>query len=186
MLLKKRFVLSLCSAFFFLFSAHVPATMIDLNDFLPSYDPAVSVSVDGVSADFTESAIFSPISLTNMSLHIPADAYYLMFDYELMVAPNNVDYFDFYLNDLTRPHFSVGGYVGTTAGTFSTDISSFTDMDLALVFALSYDWGDGGLDSVLSIRNLEITQRVVPVTTTYLLMMIGLFGMLVIKRSCIF
>ena len=135
-----------------------------------------------MSAIFTEDAVYSPISLIQEGLPIPSDAHYLMFDFELVVAENNIDYFDFYLNDVTTPYFSTGGFSGTSAGSFSTDISHFADFDLPIIFSLNYDWHDQGLDSVLTIRNLEISHRAIPETASYLLMLLGLLGMLALKR----
>ena len=137
-------------------SAH--ALPVDLVTF--SADPAgnVVISADGLSATFSEDAIYSPISLSG-SVSAPDAIIGLSFHYELVVAPWNEDYFDFFVGDISAPEFSVGGAAGDTAlvfsGTHSVDLSSSGATSQPVIFDFGFGFGDGGLDSQLIISNVE-------------------------------
>lgn len=180
MLIIKQCTLWLFGVLCLITSTQASAILIDLNTLTANVSGAVAISGDGLSATFYEDPIYSPVALWTPGLPTPADSEVLSFDYELVVATNNSDYFDFYLGDLTSPIFSVGGTAGAIeplffSGTYTMDVSSYADSTLPLAFSLIYDWGDAGLDSTLTISNLEIVERSVPEPATLVLLALGLF-----------
>lgn len=180
MLIIKRCTLWLFGVLCLTTSTHVSAILIDLNTLSPNVSSAVTISGDGSSATFNEDTIFSPVALWTPGLAMPADSEILSFDYELIVATSNTDYFDFYLDNLTAPIFSVGGAADEAeplifSGTYTIDVSSFASSSLPLVFSFINDWGDAGFDSTVTISNLEIIERSVPEPATLMLLAVGLF-----------
>ena len=185
MLVVKRFILSASIVLSLIFSTQVSAVMIDLTSFSSNAPGSVAISNDGLSATFYEDAtITSPVALWNTGLAIGSESQALSFDYELTVASNNADYFDFYLGNLTSPLFSIGGNADATGpllfvGSYSTDVSSYANSTLPLVFSFIYDWPDMGLDSTLMISNLELIEIAVHEPATLFLIMLGLFAIAV-------
>src|SRR3990170_7560148 len=100
-------IVLLCSLIWFLGAGEILAFPLDLNTFTPNPSGAISIASDGSSATFYEDPVTAPVSLET-ALFIPLDALSISFDYSLMVAQDNEDYFDFYLFDTTTPVFSTG------------------------------------------------------------------------------
>ena len=180
MLIIKRCTIWLFGVLCLATSTHVSAILIDLNTLSTNVSSAVAISGDGLSATFTEDPVYSPVALWDTGLLMPADPEILSFDYELIVATGNNDYFDFYLGDLTSPIFSVGGAADEVeplilSGAYMVDVSPFANSTLPLAFSFIYDWGDGGFDSTLVVSNLEIIERSVPESSTLMLLAVGLF-----------
>ena len=165
-------------ACFIVISSQATAVIIDLNTFTADPSGNVSVTADGLSATFTEDLFISPISLSHSGYSIPSDSTFLTFDYSLSVAAYNEDYFDFYLSDLTTPLYSVGGFTDLYSDTLSFDVSAFAGSLLPMNFSFSYGWDDWGLDSSLTISNLEITQASISVSEpgSLLLLLSGILG----------
>jgi hypothetical protein len=154
-------------------SGEARALPVDLLTF--SADPAanVGISADGLSATLTEHATTSPVSLSNPALALPPDALQLEFSYELTVAAQGEDYFDFYIDDLSAPQFWVGGPAGDVAlvfrGTHSVDLAALAGTPVPVIFDFSSGFEDLNLDSELTISGVEI----VPIPEPGSLLMIG-------------
>jgi len=161
---------------------------VDLNDFAPFPDGAVAIAADGQSAVLYEDVEFAPVSLENLAFSIAPNDIELSFDYELEVAADNEDYFDFYIDDLSTPAFWIGGYAGLYEGHYSVLLADFfnpSDPETAVIFDLYYGSGDRGYESTLRISNVSILQREagVPDTgATLLLLANGLAAVLAGRR----
>jgi len=190
-------ILSRCAMFTIIVTFHISinnaaAQIIDLNTFEAFPASNVDISIDGSSATFYEDIFYSPVSLENLSFQMPTDAKTLKFDYELTVALDNEDYFDFYLGDTSAPLFSVGGFADSIIydaplvwnDTFEFDISAYSGSSTAMVFGFIYGWEDWGTDSILTISNLEIVERIlVPEPSTFILLVLGIMGIMSMRRT---
>ena len=160
------------------------ALSVDLATF--SADPAANVviSIDGLSATFSEDAIFSPISLSG-TVSAPDSIIGLSFHYELTVAPGNEDYFDFFVEDISSPEFSAGGLAGDTelvfSGTHSVDLSTSGATSQPVIFDFIFGFADGGLDSQLVISNVEAA--VIPEPRPVALLAMALLLMALWRRT---
>lgn len=156
------------------------AYTVDLNTFNAPVGNVV-ISANGLSAAFTESAEYGPISLENLTLPIPSDGISLSFNYQLTVPENNVDYFDFYINNISTPLLSYGGQPGVYTGIANVGVGSFAGTSIPAIFSFMYGNEDLGLDSVLTISNLEVNTSAVPVPGGLLLLGSGVLGLLGIR-----
>ena len=118
----------------------------------------VTFSADGFTAYFKEDPDYTPITLeTTLDIPAGADNVNFSFDWELIVATDNQDYFDFYLGDIILPFdsfdayvpiFYDGGYFSNTmpttiSGNYSVDLSSYIGTEVDIVFSLMAGWDDG-------------------------------------------
>lgn len=165
-------------------ATNVFAIPVDLSTF-DLIDSTVTVS--GSSATIEEDPWLAPVTLLDYDLPIPADAMSLTFDYELVVAPYNEDYFDFYFGDLSAFSDSFGGYNNNATenliytGMIGKDLTGFAGSTLPLAFALNWGWNDSGYDSVLTISNVEINP--IPEPATLLLLGTGLIGLARMRKK---
>ncbi|MCB1787297.1 MAG: hypothetical protein H6953_13410 [Chromatiaceae bacterium] len=161
------------------------ASPIDLSQFDTVDSTVVVFGPDNASATVTEDDIdfLAPVGLWDLDLAIPADADLLRFSYELVVPADNEDYFDFYFGDLAGPHLSFGGYEGVYSGTVEESLTAYRGGTLALAFALSFGFDDFGFDSILTISDVEISQREqVPLPASIVLLSAGLIGWRTARR----
>ena len=184
----KSLLLLVVTVFIAIFSAtNVFAIPVDLSAFERGQNvpvAAVDIALDGFSATFYEDSI-APISLENERFFIPSDALTLSFDYMLVVAADNVDYFDFYIelddSGYNKLAFWDGGAEGTYTDTFSYDLTDLRGNTVPVIFDLMYDWPDSRYDSVLTISNVKINP--IPEPATLLLVSAGLIGMARIRKK---
>jgi len=167
--------------------------LMNLNTF--TADPTVAVSANGQSAVFTEDQYISPVSLLLIPFVVPGNALSLSFDYNLAVAPGNEDYFHAKLFDLGTGDSltgfdlgDVGGLEGTHAGPTLWDLTSLRGQSVGLVFDLGYGYDDFGLESVLTVSNVDLSTSVTPVPEpgTLMLMVSGLGGLGWVSRKKMF
>ena len=169
--------------------AGADATPIDLNNFWADSD--VSVSTDGASASFVESA-FSAVVLSNdPNLGDPeviqaGPDVWLEFDYNFTESALGDDEFGAWIIDPnTGASFDVPGdpyefFLNETgSGTVSFDLSGLDGIsDLGFQFQLSSLPGDADYGSTLGISNLRLVSQVVvpePATATLLGMGLAMF-----------
>lgn len=186
----KHFERNLTSAFvvlavllFFSGSNAAHADLIDLNDFFT--DPSVTVLPDGSAATLAEDPIFSPVLLSNdpflgdpevISPVVIGKNHLLSFDwmFDEPAGSNNDDEFGAFVIDASTGLSAGPAYEfftsETGSGTVSFDLSGLVGEWLGLQFQLSALPGDLGLDSTVTISNVEA----VPVPGAVLL---GLFGL---------
>lgn len=173
------------------------AIPVDLFSF-DMIDYTVTIFVpDNSSASIAEDSLRAPVGLWESDLPIPADALSLTFDYELVVASYNEDYFDFYF-DSAGPSDSFGGYNDTDtnliyAGTISKYLTDFAGSTLPLAFTLNSGWegyndssgnwirDNWELASVLTISNVKINP--IPEPATLLLLGTGLIGLARMRKK---
>ena len=185
---RKLSLLLAVLVFITVFSAtNVFAIPVDLSAFERGQNvpmAAVDIASDGSSATFYEDSI-APISLENESFFIPSDALTLSFDYNLVVAADNEDYFDFYIEldeyGYNKLAFWDGGHEGTYTDTFSYDLTDLRGSTVPVIFDLMYGWDDVGYESILKISNVEINP--IPEPATLLLVSAGLIGMARIRKK---
>ncbi len=165
------------------FSGMAHAIPIDLGAFHNSSPANVHVTADGVTAFFNEDPVFSPVFLSH-TLLLPTDASTIKFEYALAVRDGNEDYFDFYIDDLAMPEFSVGGvgWMGAS-GAHSVDVRSLAGTSVDVVFSFLAGWSDGGLNSLLTIRNVEISHVMMPAPASLFLVVGGLIGLFGARRK---
>lgn len=156
----------------FLVSA-AQASLVDLNNFYA--DPTVIVSVDGSTATIGESAIISPVLLSNdpflgdpevIFAEIAGTGQRLTFDYDFVEPAGNDDEFGAFVINVTTglsagPSFEFFTQ-STSSGTVSFDLSSLAGNQLGLQFELSALPGDPGLTSTVEISNVSLTPIPVP------------------------
>lgn len=183
---RKLSLLLAALVFIAVFSAtNVFAIPVDLSSFDIIDDTVTVFGPDNSSVTITE--YWVPDTLLDYDLPVPADAMSLTFDYQLVVAPDNEDYFDFYFGDLSGPSDWFGGHNSSAtenliyAETITKDLTGFAGSTLPLAFALNYGWSDCGYDSVLTISNVQINP--IPEPATLLLVSAGLIGMARIRKK---
>ncbi len=187
--MKSKIIPIVCAVLWMFFSSthSVHGYMVDLNIFTANPDRAVDISADGLSATLFEDDLdpfYSPVSLSSNSLVLPAVGGILRFQYALHVAPDNEDYFDFYISDTQTPVFYMGGKGHSNgyqaSGTFIYDFTGLSGVT-PMIFDLMFGWDDGNRDdSYLIISNLEIEP--VPLPGALLMLGSGLVVLMGIKN----
>lgn len=157
------------------------AIPIDLTTFTANPASDVVINPDGSSATLFEDWAVAPVSFSNSSFSIPSDALSLSFDYALVVAAFNDDYFDFYINDVIAPDFWDGGPEGTYSGTYTYGLAALRGHTIPIIFNLMYGWGDGGYESYLTVSNVNLNP--VPEPSTIFLLSIGILGAIGLRKK---
>jgi hypothetical protein len=184
MILKKSMLFSTITLLVLIFSK-ARAIPIDLDTFIPFPPSSVSISADGFTATVTENPDITPVSLINLSVFIPAEAASLSFNYSLTVAADNEDFFDFYIEDLSFPTFSTGGFEGIYAGTHDSDVSGFQGQFMPVIFDFIAGFGEWeAYESILIIENVNINP--VPEPSTLMLVLPALLGFGIFARKKLF
>ena len=139
-------------------------TPIDLNDFFA--DPTVTVAPDGSSAVIAEDPGFFSVLLANdpglgdPNVIIAGPGILLVFEYDFEESLTNVDEFGAFVLDSSGfsagPAFEFFTEVESGA-TVSFDLSSLTgEPFIGLQFELNSIFGDSGVDSMVTIRNVRL------------------------------
>jgi hypothetical protein len=179
-LFGRRFVAFLSLGLLWPFAAQ--AAYIDLATFTAEPGSAVSISPGGSSATIYEAGSLSPVTLKNENVVIPSNAGVLRFDYELVVASNNKDYFDFYIQDESAPAFEMGGKGAFgTFGTYRVDLAGLAGGTVPIIFHLMSDWDDMGDDSYVTISDLQILP--IPLPGTLVLLGSGILSLLGLNNT---
>ena len=176
----KAFWVLAASVFVLIFSPQVYAIPIDLNSFDIINSTAI-VTPDGSSVTIFEDPGYGPVGIEKINWSIPINAMTLSFDYELVVASDNEDYFDFYFNDDSGPSDFFGGLQGIYSGTLTKDLTPFDGDTLPIVqFTLHWGWDDYLTNSYLTISNVQINP--VPEPATLLLVGSGILGIIGFRK----
>lgn len=174
---------------FFVSSASAANIPINLNDFFA--DPSVTVTADGTSASISEDPLLFSTLLANdpglgdPNVIIPGIGTTLSFSYDFTEATGEDNEFGVFVVDGTT-----GGSVGSafefftqdsSSGTISFDLTSLVGQTLGLQFELTALFGDVGLDSIVTISNVEMDVISVPEPSTLLLFFIGFIYLLLLS-----
>lgn len=188
---------ALCYRFLLLTTAgllafEATAAPIDLNNFFG--DPEVTISSDGVSAEFTESEFSTVVLLTNDPflghpfVIVPGPSTILTFNFVFNEAPGDDGTFSAYLflaeDGPLNGVLDVFSVDNTQAGMFSFDLSDYVSGSEVLVLGLQFELFDRSFysaDTTASVSNLALTQ-VVPVPAAVWLFGSGLIGLVGIAR----
>jgi len=164
-------------------SQNAGAVPVDLNAFTPVLPSNVTIATDGSSARLAEDMDTGVSSLENFSFSIPVDAVSLSFDYELVLPIDNEDYFDFYIDNLSVPEFSVGRLASADElifnGTHTVDVTPWQGSVIPIIFDIQYGFDDWAFDSFVTIDNvnLEAGSVGVPEPATFSLLIIALLAL---------
>lgn len=164
------------------------AALIDLNDFFA--DPSVTVAADGSSATMEEDAAFSVVLLANdpglgdPAVVIASPGKALFFHYDFVEGAGSDDEFGAFVLDSTGvsagPAFEFFTQ-DSSMGNKKFNLSSLTgEPFIGLQFQLTALPGDGDLDSVVTISNVQLVT--VPEPATALLLVVGVLGLVVYRR----
>ncbi|MBT8438954.1 MAG: VPLPA-CTERM sorting domain-containing protein [Gammaproteobacteria bacterium] len=170
-------------------SLEATAAPIDLNDFF-TLDPEVVIAPDGMSANFSESAFSTFVTLINdpglgdLNVIVPNTSTFLTFNYEFTAAVGDQDEFSAYLFDSDNgPIFGLletFRVSSSSSGVASFDLEPWQGLVLGLQFEL-IDLSLGSIDSTATVSNLALTQ-VVPIPPAVWLFGSGLIGLIGIAR----
>ena len=164
------------------------AAPVDFDGFFFEPGTPVTVSADGLSATLAESSEIGVVFLSNVpglgdpQVIVAGAGNRLRFDYQFEEPFGNADVFHVALLD-GNSGAPLGGvyelFVATTQNGFAEfDLSSLSGVTLGLQFELSPELSDAGLDSLVTISNLQL----VPVPT---LAALGLFSSALLAGSCL-
>ena len=150
--------------FLMFMSCSIFGSFIDLNEFIA--DPSVMIATDGLSAVITENSEISHVILFNDPelIDIETDSI-LRFQYEFDESLGEFDEFSAFI--LNSGGASAGNefeiFVNDTlSGIVSFDFSSLIDEQfIGLQFQLSSLIGDPGLESSVTISNVQVGQHIV-------------------------
>lgn len=178
---------------FISFEATAASIPIDLNSF--TGDPEVTITFDGITAEFVESEFSTVVLLTNDPflgdpfVIVPGPSTLLTFDFAFNEAIGDDDSFSAYLFlaqdgpiDGVLDQFSANS---TQTGMVSFNLDPYhvpstgEALELGLQFEL-FDSSGGSLDSTASVSNLTLTQ--VPIPAAAWLFASGLLGLTGISR----
>lgn len=161
---------------------------LDSNNFFTDPSSAVDFAVDGLSLVVREDPEFSSVIVSNDPglgdpiILIPVPGAILSFNYDFVVGstqPENDEFGAFLLDSAGNSAGGAFEFFTSTSGSGSVtfDLSSFVgDPFVGIQFQLSSLPGDGGMDSFVTISNLQLEtpgSTVVPEPST-LMMFLGL------------
>lgn len=184
---KNGLLVSLLIGFIAL-SSNANASLISFNDFFA--DPTVSVVADGSSALIEEDSNSGAALLVNdpffgdLEVIIAAANSVLSFDYLFTEGQGNIDQFRVTLFEApTLEELENIFFTESQSGTVSFNLGAFIGRTLGLQFELRSLDDITFLDSTVAISNLSIKPAEEVSSPSVLLLMMGMTGLLFIKRK---
>lgn len=163
---------------------------IDLTDFFA--DTSVTVAADGSTATLAEDATLTPVLLVNdpglgdPNVIIPGVNTFLEFNYVFNEPVDNEDEFGVFVIDAATGSSAGAAYdfflSESGSGFVAFDLNSLVGKTLGLQFQLSSLFADSALTSTVELSNVQLVERVVPVSSTVFLLGLGLLGVALERR----
>ena len=166
----------------------VAAAPVDLNGFFFEPGTPVTVSADGLSATLAESSDIGVVFLSNVpglgdpQVIVAGAGNRLRFDYRFEEPLGNADVFHVALLDGNSGAPLGGTYelfvTATQNGFAEFDLSSLSGLALGLQYELSPELSDAGLDSIVTISNLQLVPVPAPAA-------LGLLSSALLTGTCL-